>query len=311
MVLLRELKKAGQNRVLAISQSGENYYYLNWVPSEAGPMVILHGSIKKALEHPDKIEEHYYEVLDEIFSYINNRDSICTFSLDSENVLFSTCYTDNNSEQMINWHLNQSRDEALNKIIDYYHYSFESESGRVLNIGIPKTIRQSFKKNMSLFKSKINGISVGIFSAEVGARQWMHAHKYESYLIWKIGKKKNDELLYVNNKKLSTYFSFHRSEKKNKINWQFGDRNIAEKICQDMMDVKNQKAKKFRSANQVYLYTTDGNMKDVKYFNGLGIQNLNLLNPFLVLETAEDEKIHEYNTLAFAETGNSFGGIDV
>ena len=31
----------------------------------------------------------------------------------------------------------------------------------------------------------------------------------------------------------------------------------------------------------------------------------------LVLETAEDEKVHEYNTLALAETGNSFGGIDV
>ena len=37
--------------MLAISQSGENYYYLNWVPSEAGPMVTQHGSIKKTLEN--------------------------------------------------------------------------------------------------------------------------------------------------------------------------------------------------------------------------------------------------------------------
>ena len=50
---------------------------------------------------------------------------------------------------------------------------------------------------MSLLKSKMNGLSVGIFSAEVGARQWMHAHNHGSYLIWKIGKKKNDELLYI------------------------------------------------------------------------------------------------------------------
>jgi len=55
---------------LAISQSGENYYYLNWVPSEAGPMVTQHGFIKKELENPDKIDEHYYEVLDEIFSNV-------------------------------------------------------------------------------------------------------------------------------------------------------------------------------------------------------------------------------------------------
>ena len=58
--------------MLAISQSGENYYYLNWVPSEAGPMVTQHGSIKKELENPDKIDEHYYEVLDEIFSNVKN-----------------------------------------------------------------------------------------------------------------------------------------------------------------------------------------------------------------------------------------------
>ena len=45
--------------MLAISQSGENYYYLNWVPSEAGPMVTQHGSIKKELKNPDKIARLY------------------------------------------------------------------------------------------------------------------------------------------------------------------------------------------------------------------------------------------------------------
>jgi len=297
--------------MVAISQSGENYYYLNWIPSEAGPMVTQHGSIKKALENRDKIDEHYYEVLDKIFSNVNNKDSICTFSIDRNNVLFSTCYAQNNNEEMINWHLEQSRDEALNKIVDYYHYPFNPESGRVLNIGIPKSIRQSFNKNMSLLNSKMNGFSVGIFSAEVGARQWMHAHKYKSYLIWKIGKNRNDELLCINNDELTTYFSFYRSEKKSKLNWQFGDENIAENICQDIINVQNKNSEKFKSAEQVYLYTTDGNMKDIKFFHNLEIQNLNLLNPLLVLETAEDNKINEYNTLALAETGNSFGGIDV
>ena len=297
--------------MLAISQSGENYYYLNWVPSEVGPMVTQYGSIKKELKNPDKIDEHYYEVLEEIFSNVKNGNPICTFSLDSRNVLFSTCYAANNSEEMINWHLKQSRDETLNKIIDYYHYSFNPKLGRVLNIGIPKTIRQSFNKNMSLLKSKMNGLSVGIFSAEVGARQWMHAHKHESYLIWKIGKKKNDELLYIQNGELVSYFSIHRSGKKGKVNWWFGDSVSAESICKDIINVQNNTSKKFSSAEQVYLYTTDGNMKDVKFFHALELENLTLLNPLSVLETTEDEKVHEYNTLPLAETGNSFGGIDV
>ena len=52
-------------------------------------------------------------------------------------------------------------------------------------------------------------------------------------------------------------------------------------------------------------------MKDVKFFHSLELENLTLLNPLSVLETADEEKVHEYNSLPLAETGNSFGGIDV
>jgi len=297
--------------VLAISQSGATYHYLSWIPSERGPLVTHHGSIQKELENPDRIDEHYYEILDEIFSTIGNGAPICTFSLDSRNVLFSTCYAEDKKQDMVNWHLNQTLDDELNKVIDYYHYAMNSESGKMLNIGFPKAIRQSFKTNMSLLKSKLNGLCVGIFSAEVGARQWMHADKNGSYLVWKIGKKKMDELLFIRNGELVTYFSFHRSEKKSKVVWQFGDQNIANLIMQDILSVQDKKAEKFTSAEQVYLYTTDGNMKDVKFFHNLDVQNLTLLNPLNVLEFTEEEKVHEYNPLPLAETGNSFRGVDV
>ena len=69
--------------------------------------------------------------------------------------------------------------------------------------------------------------------------------------------------------------------------------------------------KKFNSVENVYLYTSEGNLKDVKYFHQMKIKNLTLLNPLSILKTGEDEKFHEYNTLALAETGNAFGGIDV
>ena len=67
--------------MLAISQSGATYNYLNWIPSESGPLVTHHGSIQKELENPDRIDEHYYEILDRIFSQVQNGDSICTFTL--------------------------------------------------------------------------------------------------------------------------------------------------------------------------------------------------------------------------------------
>ena len=297
--------------MLAISQSGTTYHYLNWIPSERGPLVTQHGSIQKEVENPDHIDQYYYDVLDEIFSKVDNGDPICTFSLDRNHVLFSTCFAEENNPELIDWHLTQALDGKLKEVVDYYHYPMAQESGKMLNIGVPKNIRQSFQSNMRLLKSKLNGISVGIFSAETGARQWMQADKHESYLIWKIGKKKMDELLLIQNGSLGTYFSFHRSGKKGKMMWQFGDGTATNLIIQDILKVQSEKSTKFSSAKQVFIYTSDGNIKDIKFFHQLNLENLTLLNPLMVLESTEDEKVHEYNTLPLAETGNAFRGVDV
>ena len=146
---------------------------------------------------------------------------------------------------------------------------------------------------MNRLKSKLNDLSVGIFSAETGARQWMKAEKYNSYLIWKVGKKKTDELLFIRHNEMVTYFSFCRSGEKGKMMWQFGDSNVAVSIVQDILKVQNKKSRAFTSVKQVFIYTADGNIKDVKYFHKMKIENLSLLNPLFVLESTKDEKALE------------------
>ena len=297
--------------MLAISQSGFTYHYLNWVPSERGPLVTHYGSIQKEMENPEHIEQYYFDILDEILSVVNNGEPIFTFSLDRNHVLFSTCFAEDNNQELIDWHLTQTCDDQLNSIMDFYHYPMSSKSHKMLNIGVPKNIRQSFQANMSLLKSKLNGLSVGIFSAATGARQWMQAEKYESYLIWKIGKKKIDEFLFIRDGEMATYFSFHRFGEKGKMMWQFGDSDVAGSIVQDILKVQNEKSNKLTTAEQVYIYTSDGSIKEVKSFHQMKIENLTLLNPLSVIESTKEEKIHEYNTLPLAETGNAFGGVDV
>ena len=297
--------------MLAISQSGTTYHYMNWIPSESGPLVTHYGSIEKDLENPDKIDAHYLDVFKSILNSIDIDEAICTFSLDSDDVLFSTCYLEKNTPDMLEWHLSQSIDEKLNKVVDFYHYNFTLESQHILNIAVPKFIRNSFQKNMNILQSKLNGIGIGIFSAEVGARQWMGADKLSSYLIWKVGKKKNDQFLYIKNGELVAYFSHHRTPSGGKLNWCFGDDKAIEKILDDLMQVQSAKTDKFKSIDQVYIYTNNGSIKDVKLFNSMGIDNLNLLNPLNILSTAMDKSVNEYDSLGLAETGNSFGGVDV
>ena len=297
--------------MLAIAQSQSTYYYLNWIPSEQGPLVTHHGSIQKEVTDIDGTEQHYFEILNNIFLRVENEEPICTFSLDRKNILFSTCFAEEMNQEMINWHFTQSMDEQSKIMMDIYHYPMNPQLKTVLNISIPKIIRQSLLTNMRLLKSRMNGLSVGIFSAEVGARKWMKADNNISYLIWKIGKIKQDELLYVNNGELTSYFCFQRKGNNGKILWQYGDAVSAELIVQDIVNIQNKKTKKFNSSSQVYLYTSESNINDVKKINEMQIKNLTLLNPLSVLKTVDDGKLNEYNMLPFAETGIAFRGIDV
>ena len=139
--------------MLAISQSGITYHYLNWVPSERGPLVTHYGSIQKEMENQEYIEQYYFNILNEILSVVNNGEPIFTFSLDRNHVLFSTCFAEDNNQELIDWHLKQTMDDQLEILMDYYHYPMESKSSTILNIGVPKNIRQSFQTNMRLLKS--------------------------------------------------------------------------------------------------------------------------------------------------------------
>ena len=62
--------------MLAIAQSGNTYHYLNWIPSESGPMVTHYGKIKKENKYPEKFKQHHYEILAEIISTIDIEEHI-------------------------------------------------------------------------------------------------------------------------------------------------------------------------------------------------------------------------------------------
>ena len=307
------IRKVGLNRIymLAIAQSGNTYHYLNWIPSEMGPMVTQYGKLKKKNKDPEKFKQHHYEILTEIISTIDNEEHICTYSIDKDNLIFSTSYVDTNNPDLNSWYQNQIKDEMLDNTMDYYYYPMNNDSGQLFSIAVPKIIRQSFQENMGMLKARLNGISTGIFSAENGARNWFHADKLDSYLVWKIGNKKKDEILYIYNNQLESYFSLTRTVEKVKINWQFGNKDAVDMIRQYIEHLVNNKKQPQVPINKIFIYTCNGNIYDVKDFQKKGLDNIILLNPLCVLDMTEKEKVNVYSTLSLAETGNAFGNIDV
>ena len=297
--------------MLAIAQSGNTYHYLNWIPSESGPMVTNYGKIQKEIADLAKFKQHHYEILAEIILTIDNEEPICTYSLDMKNFIFSTCYADADNPNLNSWYQRQIKDEILTDIMDYYYYPIHNGSNQLISIAVPNMIRRSFQDNMRRLKARLNGISTGIFSAENGARNWFHADKLDSYLVWKIGNKKKDEILYIYNNQLESYFSITRTAKKVKINWQFGNKDAVDMISQYIEHLANNTNQPQVPVNKIFIYTCNGNIYDVKDFQKKGLENMILLNPLCVLNMTEKEKVNVYSTLSLAETGNAFGNIDV
>ena len=297
--------------MLAIAQSGNTYHYLNWTPSEIGPIVTHFGKIKKEIETLEEFIQNHYEILAEIISTIDNEEPICTYSLDMKNFIFSICYADEDNPNLNSWYQRQIKDEILTDIMDYYYYPIHNGSSQLFSIAVPKMIRRSFQDNMRRMEARLNGISTGIFSAENGARNWFHADKLDSYLVWKIGNNKKDEILYINNNQFESYFSITRTAEKVKINWQFGNKNAVDMISQYIEHLVNNKKQPQIPINKIFIYTCNGNIYDVKDFQKKVMENMILLNPLCVLDMTEKEKVNVYSTLSLAETGNAFGNIDV
>ena len=216
--------------MLAVAQHRETFHYLNWIPSESGPLVTHFGSYKPESEHSGASGNPFTTVFQSLFSRVNNGESICTLSLNLEDLYLSSCNTTEDSDELFQWHLQQTQDDIIKDVLDFYHFPMASPNRAILNIAIPKRLRKSVQESMEEIKTKMNALGVGIFSAEEGARQWFNAGQLKSYLIWKFGRMKNDELLLIEDGSLTACFSLNRSGNKVKPNWQLGNNQRTNEI---------------------------------------------------------------------------------
>ena len=148
--------------MIAIAQSGSEYHYLNWIASESGPMVTHYGKIDKEINDFEQFKQSHKEILSEIISRIDKEELICTYSLDNDSLIFSTCYSIEDNPDLNNWYVKQIRDDSLFKTMDYYYYPFRNGTDQFLSISIPKRVRKSFQDIIRIFNGRLNGISTGI-----------------------------------------------------------------------------------------------------------------------------------------------------
>ena len=136
-------------------------------------------------------------------------------------------------------------------------------------------------------------------------------HNTLYFIEIKSSKTNSDEILFINHNELESYFSITRSSKQIKINWQYGNPAIMETFCTYIQGLINDQKKNENPFERIFIYTSNGKIQDVKFFESQGGKNMILLNPLAVLKIMDNKKVNIYETLPLAETGNAFGKVDV
>ena len=170
--------------MIAISQSGNYFRYLVWVPSEGGPLIIKFGLIKSPTDFSFK-NGHFTSILEQVINENPETSQRFQLSLDNQNIFISS--TNYSSDGFMEWQRNQISDLEFESL--YYTFSYPCLNNNILlNIHLNKELKLRIVDSIQDINGELRAINIGIFSAEIGARQWFHANQLESYAIWKMGK---------------------------------------------------------------------------------------------------------------------------
>lgn len=298
--------------MLAISQAHHTLNYLQWVPSENGPLINGYGSLVSQ-DFDFQSGTSFAQLISAVKSEIKLDIPVFALSLDTEQVFFTDTPIESSAKDssVLSWQAGQSQDSRFPEVYDSYHYFMHKSAGMYLNVHFPKAIRNAVSEAMKQHKAEIRAISVGIFSAENCARYCFKADQHDTYLIWRMGKYSSDQLLLVENGALRSYFTIKRHNDTVKLLSVHGDGASAEEIREEIENYIRGKLTGFNSVDHVYAYQADGKYLDIRKLMESALVNVSLLNPLKIASQEHHAKINYFKTSFLAETGMIFRGVDV
>ena len=292
--------------MISIIQNSINQGYLHWMLTESGPVIMNYGLIK----HDKDISfNHLYS---SILNKVQDEEKIFSFSINSQSLLYNQ--SENIYQEDVsytNWIENEFE---LNKSdIKYKIYSYPFNRNKLLNVYYPENISNNIFEYVSSKNSSIKSISAGIFSAESACRVWHKSklNQFKNYLVWK-SDSKYDQVLYIENNEFKVLLNFKTLKSKIEIIQSAGD-------SKDILKVKNAieiclytESKKNINVDCIFIYQINKINNKVKFLlNKSNIKNIFLLSPFEVFKSIDKPLENKYILSCFAESGNSFGAIDV
>ena len=297
--------------MLSISQNEQNFFCIEWIPSEIGPNVLRYKKIKFPTP-----ENNYKNFLDDILSNINidsqNDSNTLTLSLDINNIGLTSFNYDPliPFQEYKVWYEDRILGPYVKENYDIYYYNLDDTENTVMVIYISKLVKKNILDSCKKNKYRLLHLGVDIFSANFSTNMF-GSQKYDNYVLWKILK---------NNFHMITYYEkgilkhVMKIKKTNSLETVF---SIGDKITKDKLEkmlykllINQRKNSKIIEFDQVYIYqnkTDSSQIKKIKIRSSKKIKIMDIGSSFLRKKV---NKI-QYNLLPYNENGNSLRGIDV
>ncbi len=297
--------------MLSISQNEQNFFCIEWIPSEIGPNVLRYKKIKFPAP-----ENNYKNFLDDILSNINidsqNDSNTLTLSLDINNIGLTSFNYDPliPFQEYKVWYEDRILGPYVKENYDIYYYNLHDAENTVMVIYISKLVKKNILDSCKKNKYRLLHLGVDIFSANFSTNMF-GSQKYDNYVLWKILK---------NNFHMITYYEkgilkhVMKIKKTNSLETVF---SIGDKITKDKLEkmlykllINQRKNSKIIEFDQVYIYqnkTDSSQIKKIKIRSSKKIKIMDIGSSFLRKKV---NKI-QYNLLPYNENGNSLRGIDV
>ena len=286
--------------LIGISIHEKEYFYLSWIPSESGPLIIDYGKVKKR-----GVEIPFSYFVEKIKDY--NVSPQFTIALNNQYVKYN--FSDSINDFVDKWNNDKTYDKDFSSC--YESYIYDVNEGQ-FNIHILKSFKEHIVQQINNNKYSLTNINVGIFSALLGVNCWYDIDNISNYIVLKLSRNNMFELVAVRDKQFSAYAKAKRKDNMidtiNFLGNSYSKNSIMELIKSlflselDMQDYQN-----------IFYYSIDAKKDDINSIISLNNNNLELINPFKRLKFDDNcnFKLSDINASSYSELGNAFGGVDV
>ena len=230
----------------------------------------------------------------------------CIISIGIDNVYLNQIFSSDkvDSKTVVNWTNNLMFGGAQSNVYNDYHYEMFADNG-MLSIYMEKNKQLDYFSHCKNSNLVLSSLSLDILSSDYIAREMFDAGDIKDYVIWGIGKLK-DNMLIVKNNSLAGLVSFKKLKNGFEILQQIGSKKIISDCLKKMSSKNFIDFESLDLVKRIFVYQECGVSSDIKKILKKNKDSITVLNPLMKIDSYKKKRNDEIGLSYLSEMGYLF-----